>query len=239
MISVLFCSTSFDSVRQRRVTQESIKFWFTLLPSFTHQGCTEMQWQKLNMAFLHSAWRRFVFITQTYLHFCLSNLFRYLKFLNWTQNRSSETSSVCYVEDNLQNAEGNCNQSSTLRLILQWVLNSRILTIHRHSLPCFVSCHLQKKIERNKTSKKNCLSPFIRYRKLFCFGTASICHSQSLFFSQVFWELFISCQSVEEKTVSSVSYAPLTVPLSYTAQGKEKQNPWHHAEMPHYIVCPG
>lgn len=37
----------------------------------------------------------------------------------------------------------------------------------------------------------------------------------------------------------SVSYAPLTVPLSYTAQGKEKQNPWHRAEMLHYIVCPG
>lgn len=92
----------------------------------------------------------------------------------------------------------------------------------RCSLHLSFSCHLQP---QGKDEQKYAFLPFIRCKKLFCFGSASFCHSQSLFFSRVFWELFISCQTVEEKAVLDCKLcAPYSAPQLHSTRKRETES---------------
>lgn len=122
-------------------------------------------------------------------------------------------------------------------LILQWVLNSRALTVHGARLMffLFIAISSHKVLDEQKPAFFLLLdagNSFVLAMLLFVIH--KVCFSLEFFGSFLF-----PVRVWRRKLFSSVSYAPLTVPLSYTAQGKEKQNPWHRAEMLHYMVCPG
>lgn len=134
--------------------------------------------------------------------------------------------------------EGNCKQSSALRRVnpaMGAKLQSPNSAWGTPYVFLFIAISSHEVLDEQKSAFFLLLdagNSFVLAMLLFVIH--KVCFSLEFFGSFLF-----PVRVWRRKLFSSVSYAPLTVPLSYTAQGKEKQNPWHRAEMLHYMVCPG